>query len=292
MDLSATIRNTPHILELLLKDQTLCASGQSSNIRWATEEYPFSAEQQIGTEKIKEYVQPRMMKHIDLQTARSKNYAEVFTPAWLCNAQNNLVDDAWFGRKDVFNKEVTLNDGTHSWHTTQEHIVFTNGRTWQQYIKAPRLEMACGEAPYICSRYDATTGEAIALTNRIGIADRKFRVLLENSPQQPTPYNKRRFLLKAYQVLQSVYGFDWQGDNVFLARESLLLTFCEYYHHQWKRRPSLTSIQKAAEIISWNIWQMDGTRFTIPYTNTLATIKEWHGAELTKGKTIVFKDLI
>ena len=33
--------------------------------------------------------------------------AEVFTPSWICNAQNNLIDNAWFERKDVFNKEIS-----------------------------------------------------------------------------------------------------------------------------------------------------------------------------------------
>ena len=31
----------------------------------------------------------------------------MFTPSWVCNAQNNLIDDAWFGRKGVFNEEIT-----------------------------------------------------------------------------------------------------------------------------------------------------------------------------------------
>ena len=49
---------------------------------------------------------------------------------------------------------------------------------------------------------------------------------------------------------------------------------------------------KAAEIIAWNIWQMDGTRFTIPDTDNLCTIMEWHGTEPIKGKQIIFKQLI
>jgi hypothetical protein len=34
--------------------------------------------------------------------------AEVFTPSWICNAQNNLIDNTWFGRDNVFNKEILL----------------------------------------------------------------------------------------------------------------------------------------------------------------------------------------
>ena len=50
---------------------------------------------------------PRILKSRDTQTARSREMAEVFTPSWICNAQNNLIDEAWFGRKDVFNTEYT-----------------------------------------------------------------------------------------------------------------------------------------------------------------------------------------
>ena len=97
---------------------------------------------------------------------------------------------------------------------------------------------------------------------------------------------------KAYQALQSVYGFVWQGDNVFLSRESLLISFCEYYAARWGRMPHMGAIVKAAEIISWNIWQMDGTRFTIPDSDCLCKIMEWHCAEPLSGKQIVFKTLI
>ncbi len=51
---------------------------------------------------------PRVLKSRDTQTARSRDMAEVFTPSWICNAQNNLIDEAWFGRKEVFNVEQKI----------------------------------------------------------------------------------------------------------------------------------------------------------------------------------------
>lgn len=36
-------------------------------------------------------------------------------PLWICNKQNSLVDNAWFGCECVFNTEVDNPDGTHSW---------------------------------------------------------------------------------------------------------------------------------------------------------------------------------
>jgi hypothetical protein len=43
-------------------------------------------------------------KDKQLQQVRSRSMAEVFTPSWICKAQNNLIDAAWFGKKNVFNK--------------------------------------------------------------------------------------------------------------------------------------------------------------------------------------------
>ncbi|MEE3499435.1 MAG: restriction endonuclease subunit M, partial [Ruminococcus bromii] len=55
------------------------------------------------------------------------------------------------------------------------------GKSWQDYIKDTRLEMTCGEAPYLVSRYDAITGEDIAVSDRIGLLDRKLRIVGENT---------------------------------------------------------------------------------------------------------------
>ncbi len=48
-------------------------------------------------------IMPRVQKDKLLQKNRSRDMAEVFTPSWICNAQNNLIDTAWFGRENVFN---------------------------------------------------------------------------------------------------------------------------------------------------------------------------------------------
>ena len=90
---------------------------------------------------------------------------------------NNHLDEEWFGRKDVFNQELDK-----SWKTKEETISLPEGKTWQQYVDSRRLEITCGEAPYIVSRYDASTGEMIEpLKKRIGLLDRKLRIVNENS---------------------------------------------------------------------------------------------------------------
>ena len=294
--IAGIVRDNPRLLAILLRDQSLCVHGVSMNILWGTDDYGYRHSSPILIEQVsgenRNLIRPRVYKHESLQTSRSKDRAEVFTPAWICNAQNNLVDERWFGYKDVFNHETVLADGTHSWQPRNTPIDFRDSKSWMKYVRARRMEMACGESPYLASRYDTTTGVHIPIGQRVGVLDRKFRVINENTPSEPTKFNKRQWMRKAYQALQSVYGFDWQGDNVFLSRESLFISFCEYYATRWGRIPHMGAMVKAAEIIAWNIWQMDGTRFTIPCTDHLCSIMEWHGAEPLKGKQVIFKELI
>lgn len=191
--------------------------------------------------------------------------AEVFTPSWICNKQNNLVDNAWFGRDNVFNTEVDNPDGTHTWIVTAEPIVFPDSRTWRDYVTENRLEITCGEAPYLVSRYDTVTGESIPVGRRIGLLDRKLRIVDENTATAD------EWLKAAQSAFMSTYGYEWQGDNIILAREALLYTFIDYYKAKFGGYPQLNTLLQIAEIISWNIWQMDGLKGVIP--NSCKTIR-------------------
>src|SRR5699024_7258525 len=121
-------------------------------------------------------------------------------------------------------------------------------KTWQKYVDEPRIEFACGEAPYLVSRYDSTTGEAINLKDRIGLLDRKLRVVCENTKTEA------EWLKWTERAFQSIYGFEFQGDNLFLARENLLYTYIEYMEFQLKRQPTKRELLSIARIISWNLW--------------------------------------
>ena len=184
--------------------------------------------------------------------------AEVFTPLWICNAQNNLIDDAWFGRKNVFNTEIANKDGSHSWITNPKKITFPEDKTWKHYVRDTRLEITCGEAPYITSRYDTTTGEYIPVENRIGLLDRKLRVVSENTD------TTGEWLEAAQTAYKNTYAFEWQGDSLLLAREAMLYTFIDNYTLKFKKPPQLKSIRYIAYIISWNVWQMDGLKGVVP----------------------------
>lgn len=259
----------PELLSILLKDHTLSTSTEQVNIFWATDDYThlgtgYSYHDPITPPLITgengNVIMPRILKHQALQTARSKDMAEVFTPSWICNAQNNLIDEAWFGRANVFNHPEEHEDGTHSWTPQTEKINFPDDehKTWKNYVRAKRLEITCGEAPYIVSRYDTTTGEPIDIPNRIGLLDRKLRIISENTT------TSGEWLDMAQEAYKSIYAYEWQGDSLLLAREAMLISFIEYYQQKFGKMPLYKSVRYIAYIISWNVWQMDGLRGVIP----------------------------
>ena len=258
---------SPELLNTLLKDHTRSTDTEQVNIFWATDNYAdrgigYQYGDQIKVETITgangNVIVPRAVKSRQQQQQRSREMAEVFTPSWICNKQNNLVDNAWFGREGVFNTEVDNIDGSHTWIVNAEPVVFPEGKTWRDYVNENRLEITCGEAPYLVSRYDTVTGEPIPVGHRIGILDRKLRVVGENT------FTTGEWLKAAQSAYMSTYGFEWQGDNLVLAREALLYNFIDYYHAKFGKEALLESLQCIAEIISWNIWQMDGLKGVIP----------------------------
>lgn len=255
IDLNAyPVRTT---LKILLQDKTT-----KQNIIWATDAYRDSIGCKdtdqidmlhlIGLDPI--LLQPRISKAAEEQQERTRKKAEVFTPVWICNQMNNHLDEEWFGRKDVFNRE----DG-HVWHVTEENICFPEGKTWKQYVDSRRLEITCGEAPYLVSRYDASTGEIIVPPKRrIGLLDRKLRIVNENAG------NYDEWIKWARRAFQSCYGFEYQGDSLLIARINLIMTFNDYFTERWQKDPDKKMLEKFANIISWNLWQMDGFTDTVP----------------------------
>lgn len=248
------------LLDILLKDKTT-----KKNIIWATQDYEYmgdmyKANKEILSELVTGFrtnvIQPRITKENHNKSNRTKEKAEVFTPAWVCNQQNNLVDERWFGRKDVFN----VQNGT-KWITNEEKIRFEGERDWQDYVDARRLEVSCGEAPYLVSRYDTVLGYIIPVNERIGLLDRKFRVINENIEEE------KEWLRWSERAIQSIYGFEYQGDNLLLARENILYTFIDNMEYKFDHSPNLECLKRIANIIAWNIWQMDGTSYAIPYAN-------------------------
>ena len=249
---------SPYLLKLLLQDKT---TGRY--IRWACDGYAqygslYTAEKEILPELITgentKIIQPRTAKSKEEQQNRTKKSAEVFTPSWICNDMNNLCDDEWFGYTNAFNTKQE-----HYWLTNLEKINFSGKKTWQKYVDSKRLEITCGEAPFLTSRYDTTTGEVLGVNQRIGIIDRKLRVICENTD------NEADWFKWAKRAYEATYGYEFQGDNLLLARENLLYTFIDFYKHHFGKRPNLNQIKQIANILAWNIWQMDGLKECAPF---------------------------
>ena len=259
------------VLDTLLKDHST-----GKNIIWATDPpeelqtvmyEPVTDRSQITTQQLGlthyEVVLPRMMKQTDTQQQRTRKKGEVFSPAWVCNKMNNALDADWFrglgAGESAGQFTVELPQG---WQTVETPVQFPvcKGRTpaWVQYVQSRRLEVTCGEAPFLASRYDAATGEMIPVARRIGILDRKLRVVSENAA---TEDEWRKY---ATHAVQSTYGYEYQGDNLLLARVNLLLTYAEHLQARWQRKPTKEELQPIANIISWNLWQMDGLHLSVP----------------------------
>lgn len=230
------------VLNILLKDCTTNNNIIYANNRGSLE---------IKIENLEaDEIQPRICKAKEKQKERTKKKAEVFSPAWLCDKMNSYID----------NKQ--------------------GEKTWQEYVLSTVLEITCGEAPFLASRYDAATGDKINIENRIGLLDRKLRVVNKNTNDFNEWFD---WTLKAY---QSTYGYEYQGDNLLIARINLLLTFIDNLELKWNREPEESELKKIANIIVWNLWQMDGLTYKIPSSETYARIKDWKEIEV-----LYFKDL-
>lgn len=245
------------VLGLLLQDKT-----SKRNILWGTDMYAergaaYAHDSEITPELITGVhaglIRSRAQKHQEQQSERTRTHAEVFTPMWVCAMMIDALDDDWFGAQHVFTDE--------SGERTQR-VEFPEGKTWQDYVRSTRLEITCGEAPFLVNRYDAATGEPVPVKKRIGILDRKLRMVDENAVDEDEWVH---WVLLAF---RSTFGYEFQGDNLLIARLNLLATFEEYLDHRWHREATDRELRKIANIIVWNVWQMDGLRYRIPFDTT------------------------
>lgn len=249
------ILNNRGLLNRLLEDKTT-----KKNIMWATDAYSAFGERYFRNEEIRpelitgansDIIKTRARKAMELQFERTRQRAEVFTPMWICKRMNDDAGRFWF-------EDNGAATGTDYYADYTENLK-NNDKLFKRYIDSKWLEITCGEAPYLVSRYDVATGEMIPVSKRSGILDRKLQVigkLLDSEDEW------LKWVIRAY---QATFGYEFQGDNVLISRVNMLMTFAEYMEERWCRKPTNKECEKLANIIAWNIWQMDGLTFTIPY---------------------------
>ena len=100
--------------DLLLLRILLCDRTTNRNILWGTADYVSYGPEfgmfseitpELITEKYAALIRPRVSKPSSACAGRTRDKGEMFTPSWVCNKQNNLIDQEWFGRENVFNTE-------------------------------------------------------------------------------------------------------------------------------------------------------------------------------------------
>lgn len=252
------LRQKNGLLDLLLVNHS---SGK--NIVWGTESYEYLGKDFLHTKPIKpdaitgpysKLIQPRAAKPLEEQRKRTKDKAEVFTPLRIVDKMNKAIDRS---------RKIKLSESN-----------------WQQYIKEIRLEITCGEAPFIVSRYNPTShiGKFVKISNRVGFLDRKLQIVSKycNKPKE--------WLKWAEVAYKSCYGYEWQGDNILIARENMLYTLIDYFSDKFERCPSLAVQKQFAEIISWNIFQMDGVKCVLPMSCR-------HETKVTLGEPTLFGEM-
>ena len=258
IDLVARVRRRYglDVLETLLVDRTT-----RNNIIWADREYAnlgagYEPYDEITPTKISDrrVIEPRVVKSIDQQAWRTKEKAEVFTPSWLCKQMVDCLDDAFFGSEPsgfVEGAETGLTE-------MRMRSLAVDGR-WKGYVDNRLLEITCGEAPFICSPYDATTGEFVPTGERIGFLDRKLRVVSLFARADYETWWKW-----AVRAVEASYGYEYQGDNLLIARINVLDTVSAYKEAAWNEKLDSDEARLVARIVSWNLWQMDGLRGCVP----------------------------
>lgn len=231
-------QSMPRILDILLIDRTTSTPSKTRNIIWATNNYKkYGAQVYDENSEIKpelvtgimgNLIKPRALKDREMQLSRTKSKAEVFTPVWIVKKQNDEVDKTY--RNDDL----------------------------ETYVSRKWIEITCGEAPYMTSRYDMETGNLILLKNRVGFIDRKLERINREIDDKA---EWQRLVELAY---KSSYGFEWSGDSLLIARENLLYTYRDFYVEKWGEEPLYGLFEEIAKIISYNIFQMDGVKYIIP----------------------------
>lgn len=223
------------LLDKLLTDKTT-----GKRVMWGTDAYSalgyrYSRSEEITPELVTGFnssvIKTRARKELEQQSNRTRQHGEVSTPLWVCRKMCDYADEIWASKS-----------------------------RWQKYVDARVMEITCGEAPFLASRYDVETGEAIPVSDRVGLLDRKLQVVNENTQTEED------WLKWVFRAFHATYGYEFQGDNLLIARVNLLMTFEEYLLDRWKRKPTLSEYKRLITVILWNIWQMDGLQGRIPYS--------------------------
>ena len=243
--------------KLGLLDKLLADKTTKRHILWGTNAYREYGEQyakycEIFVTRILfhsfDVIKTRVRRDVKQQVGRTKMHGEVSTPLWVCNKMIDAIDCDWFTMKTL---------PIDAWQQVDTLFQQTK-KSWKTYVDNKRLEITCGEAPYLVQRYDGTNGNMIPVEERRGILDRKLHVISEYVT------TREEWIYWATRALEATFGYEYQGDNLLIARVNVIKTFIEFYTHRWNEVLDVNILNRLANKVTWNLWQMDGLTDTIP----------------------------
>ncbi|MBR6440010.1 MAG: Eco57I restriction-modification methylase domain-containing protein [Aeriscardovia sp.] len=79
---------------------------------------------------------------------------------------------------------------------------------------------------------------------------------------------------RAEAALKSVYGYEFQGDSLFIARANVLDAFLENFEARFCRVCDRDLLLKEANVVSWNFWQMDGRTQSPPVRGRTRSVND------------------
>ena len=123
------------------------------------------------------------------------------------------------------------------------------GREWDEFVFARALKPDCEDGRYLVTLSNSY-GD-IAVSERYGILDLKFKAIDEHVDKD------NQWSAWAISALQSVFGYSDNGADVLLTRINILQDFIDHYIDHYHKEPDNTLKEKAAEIISWNVFQLE-----------------------------------
>lgn len=197
-------------------------------------------------------LRPRYLKAAEEQSERTHRHGEVFTPHHIVTEMVDMMERE--------NPEPDL---------------------WR-YVKRTWLEVCCGEGAFLTTRYHQDTGEFIPLEARTGILDRKLARIRAARDDYEGPALRKL----SFRALQSVYGYEYQGDSLLIARLNLLLSFNDHWRECFHDDLGVNRLDDALYVISCNLFQMDGLHNVVPGTDVTPQIRDWE-----EGCSLPFTDV-
>lgn len=127
------------------------------------------------------------------------------------------------------------------------------------FLRKKWMEADCAEGFTLATVYAPASGRILPVNERTGFIDIKLNLIsrLCDSPDA--------WIILARYAVGSCYGFEVNGDNLFLTRINVLSSILDFFKNKFDSPLNFQEVEEFANIISWNIFQLDGYTHSIPH---------------------------